>query len=295
MPTLNAGALWNEWLTRTVPAAAGFRILVVDSSSDDATADAAKDAGLEVLSIPRSTFNHGATRQRALHHLNDCDIVLFLTQDALVTDVDSLRKLVSVFENPAIGAAFGRQLPHRNANPIASHARLFNYPATSRVVDQTDIPRLGIKTAFLSNSFAAYRRQALLDAGGFPDNVILSEDMMAGARLLERGWKLAYNGEACVYHSHNYLVREEFKRYFDIGAFHTQQTWLLKWLGNAEGEGMRFVCSEAHYLLHHAPLAIPGALLRTFAKYLGYRLGRHETQLPLWLKKKLSMHSRFWH
>ncbi|WP_339808978.1 glycosyltransferase family 2 protein [Vreelandella sedimenti] len=294
VPTLNAGALWHEWLTRITPAAIGFRTLVVDSSSDDGTAEAARQAGFETLEISREAFNHGGTRQRALHHLSDCDIVVFLTQDALVADPEALTRLVSVFEDPEVGAAFGRQLPHRDATPIAAHARLFNYPTASRVVSQADIPRLGIKTAFLSNSFAAYRRQALIEAGGFPDHVILSEDMMAGARLLKQGWKLAYNATACVHHSHNYSFSEEFKRYFDIGAFHAQEAWLLEWLGSAEGEGLRFIRSEAGYLLKHAPLALPGALLRTFAKYLGYRLGRHERQLPTRLKQRLSMHARFW-
>ncbi|BBI49658.1 hypothetical protein HORIV_20790 [Vreelandella olivaria] len=68
---------------------------------------------------------------------------------------------------PAWGA-FGRQLPHPDASPIAAHARYFNYPDESRVVATADIPRLGIKTAFLSNSFAAYRREALSARAGFP-------------------------------------------------------------------------------------------------------------------------------
>lgn len=294
VPTLNAGALWHEWLKRTALAADGFRVLVVDSCSIDGTAKAARDAGFETLEISRETFNHGATRQSALHHLSDCDIVVFLTQDALVADSEALTRLVSEFEDPKVGAAFGRQLPHLDATPIAAHARLFNYPAYSRVVSQTDIPRLGIKTAFLSNSFAAYRRQALIEVGGFPDHVILSEDMVAGARLLKQGWKLAYNADACVYHSHNYSISEEFKRYFDIGTFHSQEAWLIEWLGSAEGEGLRFIRSEAKYLIKHAPLALPSALLRTFSKYLGYRIGRHERQLPTRLKKQLSMHARFW-
>ncbi|RUR42372.1 glycosyltransferase [Vreelandella populi] len=294
VPTLNAGAFWHEWIARATPAATGFRVLILDSSSDDETVAIAQQAGFEILHISRQEFNHGGTRQLALHYLSDCDIVLFLTQDALVATPDSLAELISVFEDPVVGAAFGRQLPHQDATAIATHARLFNYPSTSRVVSQADIPRLGIKTAFLSNSFAAYRRQALIDAGGFPDNVILSEDMMAGARLLEHGWKLAYNAEACVYHSHNYSIRAEFKRYFDIGVFHAQEAWLTKWMGSAEGEGMRFIRSEASYLLRHAPLTLPSALLRTFVKYLGYRLGRYEKQLPTRLKKKLSMYPQFW-
>jgi len=294
VPTLNAGAMWHEWLTRTLPAAASFRLLVIDSSSDDETANAARQAGLEVVVIERRDFDHGGTRQRALWLLDDCDIVIFLTQDALVVGADALTRLVAAFEDPEVGAAFGRQLPHQDATPVAAHARYFNYPPRSRVVGSEDVPRLGIKTAFLSNSFAAYRREALLEAGGFPEGTILSEDMMAGARLLQQGWKLAYCADACVQHSHNYTLAAEFKRYFDIGVFHHREQWLLAWLGKAEGEGKRFVLSEIRYLWRHAPWRLPEAAIRTLLKYAGYRLGKAEARLPLALKRRLSMHHGYW-
>ena len=294
VPTLNAGSLWTEWLARTVPAAADFRVLVVDSSSDDATAEKAREAGCEVQVIERSEFDHGGTRQQALNYLTDCDIVIFLTQDALIADQHSLTRLVAAFDDPSVGAAFGRQLPHPDATPVAAHARYFNYPAEERVVDKADIPHLGIKTAFLSNSFAAYRREALLDVHGFPEGTILSEDMIAGARLLKADWKLAYCPQACVYHSHNYSLVEEFRRYFDIGVLHHREAWLLTWLGSAEGEGGRFVRSEISYLLRRAPWRLPEAALRTVLKYAGYRLGKWEACLPLGLKYRFSMHKRYW-
>ena len=294
VPTLNAGALWRDWLVRTQPAAKHFRVLVVDSSSDDETAAIARDFGCELLVIERCDFDHGGTRQRALHYLSDCDIVIFLTQDALIADQDALAQLVAAFDDPGVGAAFGRQLPHPDASPIAAHARYFNYPDESRVVATADIPRLGIKTAFLSNSFAAYRREALISAGGFPEGTILSEDMIAGARLLKAGWKLAYCAEACALHSHNYSLVEEFQRYFDIGVLHHREAWLLDWLGRAEGEGGRFVRSELSYLWRRAPWRLPEAGLRTLLKYAGYRLGKSEARLPLGVKRRLSMHKHFW-
>lgn len=34
------------------------------------------------------------------------------------------------------------------------------------------------------------------------------------------GWYNAYCAEAKVYHSHNYTILQEVRRYFDTGAFH---------------------------------------------------------------------------
>lgn len=293
VPTLNAGALWPEWLTRFKATFGNTRLLVVDSSSSDATPDLAREAGADVVSIERHEFDHGATRDWALRHVQE-DIVVFLTQDALPANEASHLALLEAFQHPGVGAAFGRQLPHHDATPISAHARLFNYPPTSRMVSASDIPQLGIKAAFLSNSFTAYRRQALLDAGGFPHGTILSEDMIAGARLLQAGWQLAYCADAQVFHSHNYSFSEEFRRYFDIGVLHQQERWLVEWLGRAEGEGARFVRSEVRYLLRHACWRLPEAALRTVIKYAGYRLGQQHTRLPLAVKQRCSMNTRFW-
>lgn len=293
VPTLNAGARWPEWLERVAPLLNDVTLYVVDSSSTDDTARLARAAGARVRVIKRAEFGHGKTRDEMLR-LMDADIAVFLTQDALLAEADDIRRLVATFDDPAVGAAFGRQLPHTNASRIAAHARGFNYPSRSYTASAADIPRLGIKTAFLSNSFAAYRRKALLDAGGFPHWTILSEDMIAGARLLQHGWKLAYCAEARVYHSHNYSLAEEAKRYFDIGVLHAREKWLLERLGKPEGEGARFVRSEMRYLWHNASWRLPEAGLRTLLKYAGYRMGRNEHRLPLWLKRRLSMHRSYW-
>lgn len=294
IPTLNAGTLWREWLQRAAPVIAHTTTLVVDSSSDDDTASLAVQAGCRVEVIERAHFDHGATRDWALRQLGDYEIVVFLTQDALLASPTAIEELVAVFEDPTVGAVYGRQLPHRDATPFAAHARSFNYPAHSHRVAPEDMARWGIKAAFLSNSFAAYRRDALLAAGGFPHDTILSEDMVAGARLLKAGWQLAYCAEAQVYHSHNYSGLQELRRYFDIGVLHAREPWIMQMTGQAEGEGKRFVVSEWRYLSRHRPWLIPEAFMRNALKYLGYRLGHSERRLPPWLKRALSMNRGYW-
>lgn len=224
----------------------------------------------------------------------EADVLICMTQDAVLAGPDALVSLLAAFADPTVGAAYGRQLPHTDAGPLAAHARLFNYPDASRVVSLADKDRLGLKTCFMSNSFAAYRVADLLAVGGFPANVILGEDMAVTARLLLAGKRVVYQAQACVYHSHDYSPLEDFRRYFDTGVFHAREQWLLNAFGGASGEGLRFVKSELRYLLKNAPWLIPSALLRTVLKLLGYRLGRAEARLPLALKRRLSMFNGFW-
>lgn len=296
VPTLNAGPTWEAWLAaydgQTLKA--DFP-LVIDSASTDATVSRARARGFETRIISRAEFNHGGTRRFGVQCLPDADIIVFLTQDAVLAGPEALARLLAAFEDERVGAAYGRQLPHPNAGPIGAHARLFNYPATSQVRSLADRRRFGLKTVFLSNSFAAYRRVALLESGGFPVHTIMNEDTHVAGKLLLAGWKIAYRADAEVHHSHDYGYLEEARRYFDIGVFHAKTPWLRRIFGRAEGEGRRFVLSELRYLAGHAPWLIFSALLRNGLKWLGYRLGSvAHLGLPLAFARRFSMHRAYW-
>jgi rhamnosyltransferase len=295
VPTLNAGSLWLSWLeaykqqTRKPDC-----LLVIDSSSSDDTAALARGLGFEVHVIPKTEFNHGGTRQFGVNALPAMDIVVFLTQDALLAGPDAIETLLAAFADPRVGAAYGRQLPHRNAGPIAAHARLFNYPAASQLRSLDDRARFGIKTVFISNSFSAYRRDALMQVSGFPVDTIMNEDTYVAGKMLVSGWKIAYCADAQVFHSHDYSFLDEFKRYFDIGVFHTHAVWLQQTFGGASGEGLRFVISEMRYLSKHAPWLIPSAVLRTGLKWLGFKLGALHQGLPRAMRSCFSLHKTYW-
>lgn len=292
--TRNAGETWVQWLNALQQQRGQYHCLVIDTSSADNTVEHAKRFGLQVHIIRKEDFDHGGTRRWAASLLPDCEILVYLTQDAILGDECSLSNLIQTFDDGQVGAAYGRQLPHRGADPIEAHARLFNYPATSYTRELSDAPTFGIKTAFLSNSFAAYRRNAMDDAGGFPVRSILGEDMYLSARMLMKGWKIAYRANATVFHSHKYSLRAEFSRYFDIGVFHARESWIRHTFGKAGGEGARFVRSELRYLAEHRPVLIPSAVLRTISKWVGYQVGLKEANIPLTVKPHLSMHRVFW-
>ncbi|WP_415880000.1 glycosyltransferase family 2 protein [Methylomonas sp. TEB] len=296
VPTLNAGELWESWLQAfAAQTVKPDYWLLIDSSSADHTVALARDAGFDVEVIAKSEFNHGGTRQFGVNRLADADILVFLTQDALLAAPDAIEKLLAAFTDDSVGAAYGRQLPHRNAGPIGAHARLFNYPPQSQVRSLQDKVQFGIKTAFISNSFAAYRRSALMGVGGFPVNTIMNEDTFVVGKMLLNGWKVAYCGDAAVFHSHDYGFVDEFKRYFDIGVFHAHTPWLQQTFGGASGEGRRFVVSELKYLLKNAPWLLPSACLRTGLKWLGYKMGgRMHARMPQSLNRRFSLHKAYW-
>jgi len=296
IPTLNPGHSFAQFLysllAQTMRPAS---CVVIDSGSADGAPEMALAAGLTVHRIARADFNHGTTRQQAIEQFAaDADVVVFLTQDAVLADPTALQKLVEALDDPNVAAAYGRQLPSMGATPAASHARLFNYPAIGHTRRWADVSVFGIKTCFLSNAFAAYRLNALREVGGFPVNVILGEDMHLAARLLKAGHGIRYQADAKVYHSHNYSLLAEFRRYFDTGVFHAQHPWLTKDFGSVGREGRRFLISEMVYLCKHAPWRLPETVCRTALKALGYRLGLRYAALPQRLCSGMSMHKGYW-
>lgn len=269
-------------------------VLFIDSSSTDGTPELLHTAGYDVYSVARAEFNHGGTRGLATS-LVYADIYVMLTQDALLEGCDALTKLVVAFDDDKVGAAYGRQLPHRDAGVLGAHARLFNYPPTSETRSIADASRVGVKTCFSSDSFAAYRRIALDAINGFPPCVIGSEDAHVVGRMLLAGWKVRYAADACVRHSHDYTLGEQFRRYFDIGVFYGEEKWISDRFGKAGREGLRFVHSEICFLLRSRKwYLIPYAMLQSVAKAVGYKLGKWAYRLPLVLVKRLSMNPNFW-
>jgi rhamnosyltransferase len=296
IPVRNGGPRWREAAARLrecVPDPSV--VVVVDSSSGDGSDAVAVEHGFVLHRIDVRTFNHGRTRQEAVEQF--CagkPYVVFLTQDAIVENDATLVSVLESFADPQVGAAYGRQLPHRDAQPFEAHFASFNYPPLSQTRTLADTKRLGIKAAYLSNSFAAYRTEALIQCGGFPDHLILGEDGYVAMKMLVSGWRIRYCSEALVRHSHAYSLVEEAHRYFDFGVAHAQMAELLERFGNPEGEGLRLVRSELRYIRSVAPRLVPQVVLRNAARYFFYRLGRSFSVLPESLCRRLSMTKVYW-
>ena len=296
IPVLNPGR-WVDRLIGGIEAqtAAPERIIVIDSSSTDGSVERFSKLGAQIVTIPRVHFDHGGTRNMALD-LSDAEVIMYLTQDSIPADEHAFATLIAgLMAGEQIGVAYGRQLARPDAAPRVQAHRVFNYPDEPARRTADDIARLGIRAAFSSDSWDAYRRSALEDIGRFPSRIIGSEDRWAAARLLQRGWEVAYVPEACVEHSHDYRPMEDFRRYFDIGVMHSSEPWFVEWVGNAEREGIALVRRQAA-ALRSAGVRAPTARVtaRAAVSWLGFRLGRAYKRLPNAVCRWCSMNKGYW-
>lgn len=294
IPTYQAQSFIKGLLESVAQQTVAVPVLVIDSSSTDDTQEQARRYGAQLQVISKQAFNHGGTRQLALQWM-DAEIYIYMTQDAILHRPDALEKLIKAFDNPQVGCAYGRQIPHQDAGILGAHLRFFNYPDYSEVRTLKDVARLGIRTCANSNSFAAYRKEALLAVGGFPLEVILGEDVYVAAKMLLQGWAIAYCAEAVVRHSHDYSVFQDFRRYFDIGVFHQMDHWILESFKSPGGVGARYIQSELKECWRQKHYgAIIQALLHVFAKGAGYYVGRHYCWIPKKWRQWCSMHRGYW-
>lgn len=275
IPTYNAGVGFKNML-RLLLQQDGVTpqdFLVVDSSSTDDTPQLVKEAGIQLITIPKKEFGHGKTRKFACEQAGDIDLAVFMTQDARPYNTTSIKKLCSyVLVHDNMAAAYGRQVSYEETDSFGKFARLNNYQDTSYIRTFADRKQYGIKTAFFSDTFAVYKKDILEKMGGF-DDVNFGEDTCMVAKMLMQGYKIGYCAEAMVYHSHTFTILEEFKRYQEIGKFHKEQHWLLDNFGKAESEGLKFVEKEIHYLLKSGKwYLVPESFARNTAKFLGYKI-----------------------
>ena len=275
VPTYNAGNEFKKFCEMLKKQTANIKeVIVVDSSSTDDTVRIAQDAGFTVKVIDSCEFGHGKTRQMALV-MAETNIVCFMTQDALLAEKGSIEKLITyLLQDDSVGAVYGRQLPYPHTGPLGAFARIYNYPKTSFINCFEDRKAKGIKTAFLSDTFAAYKKDILLAVGGFPLHSNFGEDSYVAAKMLMAGYKTGYCAEAQVYHAHDYTLRQEWERSKGIKEFHESEEWLLKTFGKPEGEGLKFVIQQLKYLAQCGfwPM-IPVAILQDMVKYIGYKAG----------------------
>lgn len=268
------------------------KILVVNSSSQDGTVEEAQRLGAETLVIPRSSFNHGTTREQARKQLKT-DIVVMMTPDAYPTDVAMLERLIDPLVNRKASLAYARQIPHQGADLLESFPRMFNYPAEGHIRSLDDLSRFGVYTFFCSNSCGAYCSRALDSVGGFP-SVLLGEDTLVAAQLLQRGHKIAYVAEAVVRHSHRYTLWQEFRRHFDTGYARKKHGGALNFGVKDSRRGRQYLKELMLHTLAKEPWRLPHACLHILAKWAGYQCGRMGTKAPIWVIQNLSSQDYYW-
>ena len=248
---------------------------------------------LTVLEVRQKDFGHGRTRNLGIGH-TDTELVLCMTQDALPRDSRLVERLIRAFDDPAVAAAYARQLPGKRSSVLEAETRIFNYPASSAIKSAEDLNRLGIKTFFCSDVCAMWRRSVYDQTGGFEKNVIFNEDMILAGKMIQNGYRIAYCADAQVYHAHHYSGIRQLHRNFDLGVSQADYPEIFN-MASSSREGLRFVRQTTSDLIRSGRgYLIPQFLWQSGCKYAGYQLGKRYRKLPKRLVSVLTDSPAYW-
>lgn len=251
------------------------------------------DINIQIFYVNKEDYDHGGTRKYGAS-LSNADILMYMTQDAVPLDEFLIERLLEPYQDSMVSATYARQLPNSSADIIERYTRNFNYPNESRIKSAKDIDILGIKAYFCSNVCATYRRNIYEKLGGFVKRTIFNEDMIMAHTMIHAGYKIAYQAEAKVVHSHIYSYLQQFSRNFDLGVSHRQYAKVF--LGvSSESEGIRLVKSTLQYLIEKKEyLLIPDLIISSGMKYLGYKFGVNYNRLPKRFVTHCTMNKDYW-
>ncbi|HEX5054297.1 MAG TPA: glycosyltransferase family 2 protein [Planctomycetota bacterium] len=222
MPTWNAGPLLEQVLSAvdTQPGAEALERVAIDSGSTDGTVATLQRHGFRVLKIAQREFNHGATRDYGIEQTTG-DVVLLLTQDATPADRNWLPALLAAYDDPAVDAAWCRQIPRPDCNALLRRRieewmgdrttlALQRLPAGKTFADLQPMERLRL-SAFDNVASSVRRRSWARHRFGWRR---FGEDITFGKRVVEAGGCIAFVPEAAVIHSHRTTPRQEGKRVY---------------------------------------------------------------------------------
>jgi rhamnosyltransferase len=296
IPVMNGGERLAQVLAavREQMIDAEVEIVVSDSGSTDGSADRAREYGARVIEIKRSEFSHGSTRNLLVGEARGSYVAL-LTQDAEPADAHWLEHLLGAFSLAAdVGLVYGPYVARAGASPSVrlELERWFGSlrPGVERLeVEERTLPAVALmgRRGFFSDANACISRAAW-EQVPFRD-IPYAEDRALALDMLRAGFAKVYQPNAAVLHSHEYGMRQRFRRAFD------------EWRGLRDVYGWREPATPRHLLSQlrgeigtlRREGARPGTLVvggrDQLVRLAGAVLGSRSQWLPVSLERRLSL------
>jgi GT2 family glycosyltransferase len=184
-----------------------YEVIVVDDGSKDRTAEAAREAGAAVLSIPPS--GPAAARNRGAAAAGG-ELLAFTDADC-VPDPGWLKALTAPLSDPEVTATKG--VYRSEQEPLT--ARFVQLEYESRYRRMAGRRRID----FIDTYSAAFRRDLYLRCGGSDESfpTACTEDQELGFRYAREGGEMRFVPEAVVRHRHADSPRRYFRKKLKIG------------------------------------------------------------------------------
>ncbi len=188
-------------------------IVVDDGSTDQTNQVAVYQGGVQVITHTQQR-GAGAARNSGIRQAQG-EIICFTDADCAPTP-DWLEQMLVPFSNPEIIGCKGRYATRQK--------KLTARFVQTEYEDKYDLLSQQTHIDFIDTYAAAYRRQALLNYGGFDERIHFVEDQELSFRLAAHGCAMVFQSEAVVYHLHSDTLAKYMRKKFMIGYWKAQIT-----------------------------------------------------------------------
>lgn len=241
------------------------------TKSKDNTEQLLEEMSAHYTCIVAEDFSHSLSREKVAMNSN-ADILVFVTQDVDIKNDNWLERLIEPIINGEVQATFSRQLT--KYDNIEKYTREKNYPENSYIVSKEDVNNLGLRAFFFSDASSAISTEIFKKLNGYDGKRLpTNEDQYIAYKLIMNGYKIKYCADSVVYHSHNFTLKQMYKRYYDTGVFYKQENYIDKFGTNKTGGGL------AKYILKRAIEDRNIKVLLRFipdmgARFIGMKMGK---------------------
>jgi rhamnosyltransferase len=182
---------WTNW-----------ELIVIDSGSSDGSVELVRAAQpRHFIQIQPNQYNPSRVMNHGLR-LAQSELCIFLNADATPQGSNWLRPLATALSDPKTAAVFGRQIPRPNCQAVfaSDYDRCFGPQRESASWEH-----------FFSMVSSGLRKDVWLQRG-FREDLQYAEDDEYTRWCRAQGYRIAYCAESVAMHSHNYTLRQAYKR-----------------------------------------------------------------------------------
>ena len=243
-------------------------VVLVDSGSTDGTLEIAERHGCKIHHITREEFSFGRSLNMGCEVATG-DILIITSGHCVPCDDQWIQNLSQPILDGKADYTYGRQVGGPDSH--YSECRIF----AKYFPEKSQIPQEGY---FCNNANSALSKSAWKQYN-FDEELTGLEDMHLAKRLVNDGGKIAYIGEAGVYHYHNENWLQ-IKRRFEREAIALQQIMphvqmrkidLVRYISSSIWKDLKNVRKQSDWHKHANNIA-----RYRFYQYLGSFKGNHE-------------------
>jgi len=267
MRSYNDMPLIADTLAMVSGQATPFELISLDNESTDGTLQAIRKYTDRTINIPKGTYVPGRVLNQGMD-VSHGEFVVFLNSDCTPQDESWLKNLLAGFTDDNVAAVFGRQIPRPDCNPILAK-------------DTEDTFGDGSNQKYWRHCFSMASsaiRRSVWEEMKFDEDVQYSEDIDWTWRARQEGYEIRYAADSIVMHSHNYTLRQFYRRHYGEGraeaVIFDWSKWEQSFIRYSLLPYIRQIISDEKYCLSHFSLGtcFYSPVLRC-AQLLGRRAG----------------------